>query len=111
MSKEIPITAIQELQEYVAHKIKERGFDDEGLHERLLLLVEEVGELVKTTRKMSGMYVDEKRETANNAGEEIADVLNMIFAVADKLGIDVASELKKKEAAIDKRTYKRSEPE
>ena len=31
---------IKNLQEYVAEKIKERGFEDESLHERLVLLME-----------------------------------------------------------------------
>lgn len=38
---------IKHLQEYVTIKVKERGFEDESLHESLLLLTEEVGELIK----------------------------------------------------------------
>ena len=49
---------LKHLQEYVAGKIEERGFKDESLHERLILLTEEVGELAKTCRKISGMNVD-----------------------------------------------------
>ncbi|OGZ67142.1 MAG: hypothetical protein A3D35_02885, partial [Candidatus Staskawiczbacteria bacterium RIFCSPHIGHO2_02_FULL_34_9] len=89
---ELKSDTIKDLQEYVAYKIKERGFDDESLHERLLMLTEELGELVNACRKVSGMYVDENREIQNKVGEEVADVINMVFAVGIKLGLDIEKE-------------------
>lgn len=100
---------IKHLQDYIEGKIKTRGFEDEDLHERLLLLVEEVGELTKACRKISGMNVDTKREIKINVGEEITDCVNMIFAVGIKLGLDIESEFIKKEAIIDERFYQRSQ--
>lgn len=99
---------ISSLEKYIAYKISERGFEDETLHERLLLLVEEVGELVKACRRVSGMNTDVKRKIINETGEEITDVINMVFAVGTKLGLDIENEFMKKEATVDKRIYKRS---
>lgn len=99
---------IKHLQEYIAGKIAQRGFEDETLQERLLLLAEEIGELVKSCRKISGMNVDQGRETTSRAGEEIADVINMVFAVGIELGINIEEKFLQKEARIDKRFYKRS---
>jgi len=99
---------ISNLQDYITEKIKERGFEDESLHERLLMLTEELGELVKACRKMNGMYVDNGKEITHGLGEEITDVINMVFAVGIKLGLDIEKEFLTKEAIIDKRTYKRS---
>lgn len=99
---------IKHLQEYVAGKIKQRGFEDETLHERLILLVEEVGELASACRKISGMNVDAGRKIKYSVGEEIADVINLVFAVGIELGIDVEKEFLKKELQVDKRFYKRS---
>ena len=99
---------IKHLQEYIAEKIRERGFEDESLHERLLLLTEELGELVNASRKVSGMNVDQKREITNKTGEEIADMLNLIFAVGIELGLDIEKEFIEKDKIISKRTYKRS---
>ena len=99
---------IKHLQEYVGQKLKERGFDDETLHERLLLLTEEVGELINACRKLTGMNVDEAREITNEAGEELTDVINMVFSVGIKLGLDMEKEYSKKEERVDKRRYKRS---
>ena len=99
---------IKHLQEYIAQKVRERGFEDESLHERLLLLTEELGELVHACRKISGMNVDQNREITDKVGEEVADVLNLIFAVGIKLGLDIEKEFIEKEKIIDQRVYKRA---
>ncbi len=99
---------IKNLQEYVACKIEKRGFKDETIHERLLLLVEEVGELVNACRKITGMNCDVNRKIKANVGEEITDVINMIFAVGIELDLDIESEFLKKEKVVDKRFYERS---
>jgi NTP pyrophosphatase (non-canonical NTP hydrolase) len=106
-SNKPPEEAIRKLQEYVAAKIVERGFEDETLHERLLLLMEEVGELAKACRKISGMNIDQHREITNVVGEEVADVINLVFAVGIELGLDIEKEFCEKEEKIDTRVYKR----
>ena len=108
---ELKKETISNLQEYVAEKIKTRGFEDETLQERLLLLTEELGELVNACRKISGMNVDKDREIKNETGEEIVDVINLVFAVGIKLGLDIEKEFIAKEAIIDKRIYKRASKE
>lgn len=100
---------IRHLQEYIAGKIKERGFEDESLQERLLLLTEELGELVNACRKISGMNVDQHREIINKVGEEVVDVLNMVFAVGIELGLDIEKEFFEKNEKIDQRVYGRSQ--
>ncbi len=105
---ELKKETISNLQEYIGEKIKTRGFEDETLQERLLLLTEELGELVNACRKISGMNVDKDREIKNETGEEIVDVINLVFAVGIKLGLDIEKEFIAKEAIIDKRIYKRT---
>lgn len=108
MGIELKKGTIKHLQEYVGEKIKERDFEDETLRERLILLMEEVGELARASRQVSAMNVDAKSGRKNTVGEEITDVLNMLFAVGIELGIDIEKEFYKKEAKVDKRFYKRS---
>ena len=98
---------IKHLQEYIAFKIKERNFEDETLHERLLLLTEELGELVNACRKISGMNVDKNRKITNQTGEELVDVINMVFAVGIELDVDIEKEFIEKNKEIDKRIYRR----
>ncbi len=104
---ELKSGTLEHLQEYIGEKIKQRGFEDEPLNERLLMLAEEVGELVKACRKLNGMYVDQNKEIVAKVGEEVADVLNMLFAVAIELGLDMEKEFKAKEKIIDERVYAR----
>lgn len=99
--------SISSLQNYVEHKIKARGFEDESLQERLLILTEEVGELIRECRHVMGMYTKEKDKRIH-IGAEISDIINMLFAVAIKLGINVEEEFLRKEEVVDKRNYKRS---
>lgn len=98
---------IKHLQEWESLKIKERGFEDETLHERLLLLTEELGELVNACRKISGMNVDKNREITNKVGEELADMINLVFAVGVELGVDMEKEFIEKNEKIDTRMYHR----
>ena len=104
----IAVGTITDLQNYIGKKIKERGFEDESLHERLLLLTEEVGELINACRHISGMNVDKKRASRNEIGEEVVDVINMVFAVGIALRLNIEKEFVSKEKRIDKRIYKRS---
>lgn len=102
---------VKDLQDFIDKKVKVWGFEDETLHERLLLLTEEVGELINACRKISGMNVDQNREITNGVGEELTDVINMAFAVGIKLGLDIEKEFLEKHAKVDKRFYKRTSKE
>ncbi len=106
--KKLKPGTIKNLQKYVSWKIDQRGFRDETLRERLVLLMEEIGELAKACRKVSGMNIDSNKEIAYKVGEEITDVINMAFAVGIELNIDIEKEYFKKEEKNDKRFYERS---
>ncbi len=107
MAKELQPGTIKHLQDHIAFKIKERGFEDESAAERLLLLTEELGELMNAYRKISNMHVDQNRQIANNVGEEIADMINMLFAVGIELGVDIEKEFIEKNKKVDLRVYGR----
>lgn len=99
-----PTNSISQIQNYIEHKIHERGFDDETLEQRLMLLTEEIGELNKACRKRSGIKTGQHSDD-HHIGHEIADVINMVFAVGIQLGIDVEIEYADKESEIDKRAF------
>jgi len=106
-TKDLKPGTIKHLQEYIAQKIKERGFEDETLRENLLLLSEEVGELIHACRKIADMNINLDKEHKHNVGEEVTDVINMIFAVGIKLGLDIEKEFLSKEEENGKRSYRR----
>ncbi|OIP22962.1 hypothetical protein COX95_02860 [bacterium CG_4_10_14_0_2_um_filter_33_32] len=79
---------LKELQAYVKKTLKERGFDDETVEQKLLLLVEEVGELAKALRKHSGIKIDKNRPQGE-VEHEIADCFIYILDICNKLNIDI----------------------
>ena len=67
---------LDEIQEYIRSVISIRGFEKEEIEKKMLLLLEEAGELAKAIRKdYSDMAVDNtKLNHYSNIESEIADV-------------------------------------
>ena len=105
---ELAPNTIRQLQEYCARRSSQRGFDDETAAERLIVLAEEVGEVMKAYRRSAQMHVNQTDKEPPNVGEELVDVLAMVCAVANTLGIDLETDFRAKDAAVDKRTYPRT---
>jgi NTP pyrophosphatase (non-canonical NTP hydrolase) len=93
----IPVhPTIQQLQEYVAQAEIDRGFADQSAVQECLLLGEEIGELFKAVRASSGIKVD-ATSTATSVGEELADILNFVVAIANRFQIDLETAYRDKE--------------
>lgn len=96
--------SLSELQRYVEWLEEDRGFSDQTILEKCLLLGEEVGELFKAVRKSSGLAVDadsEEREVA----DELADVLIFLGSIANRAGVDLDEALRAKEAVNRTRVW------
>ncbi|OHA06955.1 MAG: hypothetical protein A2934_01470 [Candidatus Sungbacteria bacterium RIFCSPLOWO2_01_FULL_47_10] len=92
--------SIRHIQTYVAFRNKRRGFDKETLCQRLVLLSEEVGELMKACRnEIRG----NRRNNLRAISEEFVDVINVAVSVGNTLGIDLEEEFLRKMDIIDKR--------
>lgn len=97
-------TTVQELQQYVKRVTVERGFDDESVEQKFILLVEEVGELAKAMRHVSGIkFADNTSRT--ELSEEIADVQFLLLNIANKLGVDMVEAFEAKEVKNRKRNW------
>lgn len=102
-----PRYSLAELQAYVHHMVKKRGFDKETPKDVMLLMVEEVGELAKALRKYSGLKVDEKKsEKYTAAEEEIADVFIYLVDLANLLGASLFDVFLAKEKENEKHFWK-----
>lgn len=89
---------LAELQDYVQHMVKERGFEKETITDVLILFIEEVGELSKAVRSLTGLRVNRKHiESYKNLGEELADCLIYILDIANLAGINLENALREKE--------------
>jgi NTP pyrophosphatase (non-canonical NTP hydrolase) len=96
--------SLEEIQRYVAEMEKERGFSGRPVIEQCLQLGEEVGEVFKAVRKQEKMRLD-PNSAVGDVGEELADVLIYLCAIANRLDIDLADALRNKEAVNETRTW------
>lgn len=95
---------INDLQLFVAARCKERGWDDRTDIERLMFLTEEVGEVAKEIRRATGRH-GYKPGTKAALGEELVDVLNFIFDIANANNINLEQSFRAKWEAVATRTW------
>ena len=105
-----PEASLTDLQDYVRRMVISRGFEDETPQQVMLMIAEEVGELAKALRKTAGIKIDATNTNILNAdkhtiGDEMADVLLYLFALANILDINLASALHHKEEKNTKRRW------
>jgi len=93
-----------DFQRYVEKLEQERGFAEQTVLDKCLLLGEEVGELFKAIRKSEGLLIDEASRVGE-IGEELADVLIYLCAIANRTGIDLETAFRSKEARNHTRTW------
>jgi len=97
---------LKNIQEYVIAMEKERGFADQSVLQPALLLVEEIGELMKCVRKShAGMRIDANKQYSLDAASEIADILIVLTSVANRLGVDMEQALREKEEINKRRSW------
>ena len=100
-------STLDEVQEYINTVIEMRGFAEESLLEMMLLLLEETGELAKAVRKTATkMSMDpDKQQNYGTVESEAADVFIVLLSICNKLGINLLTALKNKEAENCKRNW------
>lgn len=96
---------LKDLQRYIAKKAIERGFADETVPQKFMLLIEEIGEFAKAARKSVGIKTG-KHSADYNPEHEVADVLIHILGICNGMGIDLEKAFWDKEAINNKRVWK-----
>ena len=96
---------LKQLQEHVADWENARNFAAETAMQKCLRLGEEVGELFKAVRQRSGMKVD-STSPPTELGDELADVLIFVVAIANRFQIDLEVAFRAKEAKNNSRMWK-----
>lgn len=108
MNENTPIkqdTTLKELQEYIWRMNAERGFNLVDPSKKLVMLMEEVGELAKAVRKAAGLkFTDTTKQT--DLEEELADVQIVLLGLASMLEMDMTTAVAKKEEKNRKRNWK-----
>ncbi len=87
---------LKDFQEYVSKLEKERGFENQTVIEKCLLLGEEIGELYKAVRKTNNLAVDENSDFTS-VEEELADILIFLCSIANRYDINLEEAFREKE--------------
>lgn len=95
---------LQDFQKYVQELEEERGFVDQDVLQKCLMLGEEIGELFKAIRKMEKIKID-NNSTIGSVDEELADILIYLCAIANRFDIDLEQAFRAKEEINKKRTW------
>jgi len=95
---------LADLQRYVAELETERGFADQTVRDKCLLLGEEIGELFKAIRREEGLLIDEQ-SVSPEVAHELADILIYLCAIANRRGIDLEKAFRAKEEINGSRTW------
>ena len=100
-------SSINEIQSYIKKVMEVRRFNKEKSSDKILLLVEEVGELAKAIRKNEiKLGIDKTKEYNYSSIEsEIADVFIVLLSICDILNIDLFKVFLDKEEENIKRTW------
>jgi len=98
---------IQDFQKYVKKMETERGFADEPILQKCLLIGEEIGELFKAIRKQDGIKTDINSQKYY-IDQELADVFIYLCEIANRYDIDLEKAFRDKEKINKKRTWQKN---
>lgn len=100
-----PSPTLPEIQVYIREMVRYRKFDETDVQYKLLLLVEELGELAKAIRQeTNGKFAADTTRT--NVLHEAADVFIVFTGLCNMLNIDIEQALRDKEEINKFRTWK-----
>ena len=101
-------STVDEMQEYIKKVITLRGFANQRVQDKRLLLLEETGELAKAIRKtLPEASIDySKIENYTNIEEEIADVFIVLISICNELNINLYDAIINKEKGNVEREWK-----
>ena len=95
---------LKDFQKYVQQLEIERGFDDQTVIEKCLLLGEEIGELFKAVRKSEKLKIDMNSQFTS-VGDELTDIFIYLCAIANRFNIDLEEAFRAKEEINKKRIW------
>ena len=101
------LSSLKDFQAYVAEMYQERGFEGQSVSEQFHLLLEELGEFARSTRKAAGIGTRRPdKQVDEGLSLEAADVFIYLLGLCNTLDIDLESAFKEKEEINDRRVWK-----
>jgi NTP pyrophosphatase (non-canonical NTP hydrolase) len=96
-----PLTAYQQ---YIQQVMRERGFDDESVSQKFMLLLEEAGEFAQAARKQANLAQAADTNT-EDLGDAAADVFAILLDLCNHLGLDLEQAFTAREQKNQTRTW------
>lgn len=100
-----PNPTMTDFQRYVHQLEVERGFIDQTVLMKCLMLGEEMGELFKAIRKQQEIKIDHATAKVGEIDEELVDMFIFLCAIANRYDIDLEEAFRKKEEINKKRVW------
>lgn len=97
--------SLRKLQAYIWQRNLDRGLNTTDLDKKLVMLIEEVGELAKAVRQSVGLKFTATTKRTE-LSEELADVLIVLLGLAGIAGVDMHTAVRDKEGKNDRRTWR-----
>lgn len=98
-------TRLGSYQRYVQKAMKARGFSDETVSQKFMLLLEEAGQFAQTARHDANLKARADRMPSDSLADEAADVLTVLLDICNQLGIDLESAFVQKEQKNQTRSW------
>jgi NTP pyrophosphatase (non-canonical NTP hydrolase) len=95
---------LTDYQDYIKKMVVERGFDQESIPEKFMLLLEECGEMAKAARKTQKIHTDQSSKQFELA-HEAADVFVYLLDICNYFNIDLEKAFRDKEAINSQRSW------
>lgn len=104
-NKDIPTDiTVRQLQKYIWKMNIDKGFNIKDPSKKLVTLMEEVGELARSVRKVVGIkFTDTTKKT--DLEEELADVQIVLLGLASMMGVDMVDAVSRKAAKNQERDW------
>lgn len=95
---------LQAFQEYVREVMKERGFDEETISQKFMLLLEESGEFAKAARDKANLAQADDAQT-EDLDDAAADVFAILLDICNQLNLDLEKAFINREHKNQTRTW------
>ncbi|MCD6476246.1 MAG: hypothetical protein J7K85_08335 [Anaerolineaceae bacterium] len=96
---------LKDYQRYVHELEVERGFIDQTVLMKCLMMGEEMGELFKAIRKQEGIKLDQATARVGTIDEELVDLFIFVCSIANKYEIDLEAAFLSKEEINKQRLW------
>jgi NTP pyrophosphatase (non-canonical NTP hydrolase) len=96
--------ALAAYQQYVKQVMSERGFDDERVSQKFMLLLEEAGEFAKAAREKASL-AQATDASADDMNDAAADVFAILLDLCNQLDIDLEKAFIAREHKNQSRTW------